>query len=658
MPRSTLETVSRSRLHHRTYQVSDLDATRILKPQFFKIAPLKASRGGRSRAVIGFDTEAERGRPFMLQFNASGDAGDTQIIDLPETENAALNAFSFWIHDNCRSKTTEYIIVGWNLAYEWTQLFADLPRERATLNEFDFIHELRDGGELVARYNVHVFNAKRYSAIWTRLGIACIESCTPENHRCGSKRRVRVIDGMAFYVTSLDKAGEMLGLGRKIDKPAKFTRAAAQTPHFREYAKQDAYLTRRIGEQIVAMHDEFNVTQTISAPHFASKVYKRHFLDEEIRLPDIALEQAGLSSYHGGKNGYYLGGPHHLANVYAFDITSAYPEAMRAIPDPVHSTFDFVGEYRRGLHALWCVSGTLHPCRYGVLYEHHGTIRRNGGDVDSVWVTSYELDTMIEHGEITLTDCYGFVMNGPSGGSLVDYVDRFFEMKRTTEGAARAAAKLFLNSLYGKFFQKQPLGIVGYQEIGTDETVFVRTDPNQDYDWQAGGLYHPPIASLITGFVRAKIHGLEHKYDAIMTSTDGFFAMRAPDPEDIGKDLGKLTVERGDLSIWRERLYAFVSHKPKPCVQCGGTGRFNDDDCGSCGATGKEHKFALHGFRGNLRALMRIPLTVGSFSYRAQQMVTIRLSMHDLGTDRRRYEPGEFAMLDFTLHLDGAAMPP
>lgn len=613
------------------------DAARILKPQFFRLAPLRAGRGKRARAVIGFDSEAERGKPFMLQFNDHGDERNTEIVDLDPYDGAALDAFTTYIYKHCQDKATEYIVVGWNLAYEWTQLFAGLPRDVATLDEYSFIHVLMHDGAMVARYNVHVFNAKRYSAIWTRLGAECIDACTVDNHKCGSKRRIRVIDGMAFYVTGLDKAGEMLGLGRKVSKPMHFTREAATSDHFREYARQDAYLTRRIGEQIVAMHDEFDVTQCISAPHFASKVFKRHFLSEEIELPPLALEQAGLYSYHGGKNGYYLDGPQHLANVYAYDITSAYPEAMRALPDPVQSTWELRDKYRKGIHALWCVSGTLAPCRFGGIYDHGGTIRRGREahtDVSEIWLTSYELDEMISHGEITLSAIYGFEMVGPSGGCLANYVDRFFEMKRNSKGAARAAAKLFLNSLYGKFFQKQPLGNVGYHDLDSGETTFVATNPDAQFDWQAGGLYHPPIASLITGFVRGKIHRLEHKYDAIMTSTDGFFATRAPDPADIGSDLGMLTVESGDLMIWRERLYSFTPDN-------GGAG-----------------KYALHGFRGSVDDLRKIPLVTGSYSYTAQQMVTLRLSTHSLGAERRRYEPGEFATLDYRLDLTTARAGP
>lgn len=616
--------------------MSDYDANRILKPQFFSISHLKQGRGNRARAVIGFDSESDKGRPFMFQFSEHGDESDVEIIDIPADahDQKPLDLFTRWVCAHCTDKQTEYLIFGWNLQYEWTQLFASLPRDFATMGDWSVVHTLRHAdGTPEARFNIHVFNDKRYAATWVRLGLTCIAKCTPDNHKCGSKRRVRVLDGMAYYVTGLDKAGEMLGLGRKLAKPMRFGRDQSQYPYFRDYARQDAYLTRRIGETIVDMHREHDVEQTISAPHFASTVFKRHYLKEGIPLPDIGLEQAGLSSYHGGKNGYYHAGPKHFHDVFSYDITSAYPEAMRALPDLETATFEADTRYRRGLHGLYRINGHYTPCRYHCLLDHAGRPLRAGG-VHDVWFTSYEVDAAISCGSLTIDNLFMYIMRGQPGGGMADYVDHFFEMKRLATGAKRAAAKLFLNSLYGKFFQKTPLGIVGYLDPENADGIFIVTDPTQEHDWQAGGLYHPPIASLITGYVRAKIHRLEHKYEAIMTSTDGFFAMKPPDPADIGTALGMLTVERGDLMIWRERLYDFTPR------------------------SGKEPKYALHGFRGDRDALRKIPLVPGSYSYKAQQMVTLRLSTHKLGIARHTYAPGEFAMLDYTLDLTTATGPP
>jgi hypothetical protein len=445
---------------------------------------------------------------------------------------------------------------------------------------------------------------------------------------------------MAYYVTGLDKAGAMLGLGRKLalDDTYKknLTRDALTDPVFLAYARQDAYLTRMIGEQIIGLHVQYDVPTTTSAPHFAARVFRHTYLNGEIPLPSPDLEQAGLSSYHGGKNGYYLPVPKHLTRIWSYDITSAYPEAMRALPNPVTAEWTRVTDWRPGRHALYLVTMRQRVCRYRGAQRHDGT-KNTDTYIDGLWITSYELDAMIERGEVTLIAVSGWQMTGERGGPLSDYVDRFFAEKRHSEGAAREAAKLFLNSLYGKFFQKQPLGAVGVWDITDTEPIRIEHDPDQPFDWCAGGLYHPPIASLITGYVRAKIHRLEHKYNAVMTSTDGFFARTKPDPVDIGSDLGALTVTRGDVSIWRERLYIFDPLQP-----------------------GQKRKVALHGFRGNAKDLAGIPLAWGTTQYTASQLVTLKLAGRTFtGADGAPVTPnaGTIADLRYFLALAPRAGP-
>lgn len=600
------------------------DAARIEKPSYFSISRLIRGRGSRRVQVIGFDSEQDTSthEPMLFQYSVAGGMEDVEL-QVIRPGASPLDLFMGWVHEHCTHKGTEYVILGWNLQYEFTQLFPTLPIEITSEPEFEIGYTLlAQSGAAKARYTIRVANDKRYF----------VKIRNESTHRT-----ITFADGMAFYVTSLDKAAKMLDLGRKIEiEHKRFTRADLDNPTFIEYAKQDAYLTRRIGENILDLHEEYDVTTCLTAPQFASKVFRHHFLSTMIAPPDPDLEQAGLSSYHGGKNGYYLGGPKSLARVYAYDITSAYPEAMRQLPDPERSEWHWTLDYEPGQHALWHVRGNYRSCRYRGLMEH-GNSWHETGEIEG-WVTSYELDTAIAMGEIEITDCEGWVMRGPEGGALVAYVDAFFEMKRRTKGAAREAAKLFLNSLYGKFFQKVPLGNVGVYELDENGEYkldsYVTTDPDQDFDYQAGGLYHPPIASLITGFVRAKMHRLEHKYESLMTSTDGFFGLKPPDPSDVSSDLGGLTVERGHLRIWRERLYHFRK----------------------AGTKGGADKFALHGFRGKLADLLGIPLSPGKYGYMAQAMITNKLARN--AYHGARYRAGTFVDLPFTLDLTDANAPP
>jgi hypothetical protein len=299
---------------------------------------------------------------------------------------------------------------------------------------------------------------------------------------------------------------------------------------------------------------------------------------------------------------------------------------MRALPNIETAAWTPVIGYVPNTNSLWRATVEYRPCVYRGVQSIGGrwldTPQRT-----TIYATGYEIDAMLEHGELRILRATGYVMDGERGGSLSDYVDTFYRLKQTTtDDTTRITAKLFLNSLYGKFFQKVPLGIVGAYEWESGD--YIAGTPDQEGDFVAGGLYHPPIASLITGFVRAKIHRLEHRYAAIMTSTDGIFATTPPDAADIGTSLGMLDVTRGRLRIWRERLYLFdyadADGKPK-------------------------RKDARHGFRGSTGDLERIPLEHGRYAYRAQAVITLGMSTR--AWDGKRREPGEFVTLPFGLDV-------
>jgi hypothetical protein len=599
--------------------VANYNAGRIRKKPHQQYSKSLEGKKERKPYVIGFDSEADTssdGRPMCFQYSLPDMAEeDTIIQDVPATKNAGLGCFLDFLDEYCKHPGTEYLIYGWNSAYELTQLFHDLPKE--VLNESDWrLNNIR-GHNKTYGWIITVANEKR-QIIDFRKGKVCVQ----------------LLDGTAFYKTSLDKAAKMLGVGEKYALPgidrSLFTRRDLLDEKFIRYAKRDAFVTRLIGEYIQRQHSQFGIRTCISAPHFAATVFKTHFLSTSLVCPDSAIEQAGLYSYHGGKNGYYLDGPASFPVIYNYDITSAYPEAMKQLPDIEHATWKATNKYTPGVHALYLATLQYRKCKYGGIQDHDGHWA-NSGRIQC-WTTSYELDAVLQQKEAKLLGCTGFLFQGPMGGALSKYVDEFFAIKSTTTGPERETAKLLLNSLYGKFFQKQSIGSVGNYDLDTESWI-VSDGNNQSYDYEAGGLYNPPVASLITGYVRAKIHNLEHKYESVMTSTDGLFGLNPPDGNDVGKSLGKLTAERGSLRSWRERLYVFDS------------------------IDGKQ-KFALHGFHGHLSCgkadcfighLADIPLAAGEYRYFGQQMITLKMSTRDHRAER--YSPGQFVKMQFTLRL-------
>jgi hypothetical protein len=590
--------------------VADYKASRIHKRNYHSGASTKQPVREQPY-VIGFDSEADTssdGRPMLFQYSLPGTKEEDVILqEVPETKHAGLGCFLDFLDRYCVDAKTEYLLYVWNLTYEFTQLFHDLPKEVVNESEWTLTRiSKRDGTQYP--WTAHVSNDKRQLAEFVN-----------------GRVTVRVLDGTAFYKTSLAKAAKMLGVGEKYESGSVdrslFTRRDLLDREFVTYAKRDAYITRLIGEYIQKQHDGFGIRTCISAPHFAATVFKTHFLHGPFTCPDANIEQAGLYSYHGGKNGYYLDGPAEFATIYNYDITSAYPEAMRQLPDVENSSWKAAQEYEPGQHGIYEVTLDYERCKYRGIQNHDGSWADRGRI--TVHTTSYELDEVLRQEEATIVSCAGYILLGKSGGALSDYVDKFFAVKSTSVGPERETAKLLLNSLYGKFFQKQPIGRVGNYDLDS-ESWLSYDDANESYDYDAGGLYNPPVASLITGYVRAKIHRLEHKYESVMTSTDGFFGIAPPDGADVGKSLGQLTVQRGRLRIWRERLYVF------------------DGDDGKT-------KFALHGFHAGLAELCSVPLAKGEYAYDGRQMITLKMSTRDMRA--KQYSPGQFVMMPFTLRI-------
>lgn len=588
--------------------MSNYLAHRIRKPRY-KTSNTKEI-GSRRKYIVGFDSEADTtsdGRPMLFQFSRPNQTEEeTDLVVVPPEPNAGLKVFLDFLNKRCVSPDVEYLIYVWSLTYELTQIFHDIPNQIKKQSDFRIGNVVVDGKPY--RWSISILNFKRQ--------IIEFQS---------GRVRVRLLDGTGFYKIALDAAARMLGLGEKYElsklSRSTFTRDDLNDADFLRYARRDAYITRLIGEYIQDQHRAYGIPTTISAPHFASTVFKTQFLNGSISTPSPELEQAGLYSYHGGKNGFYLDGPSEFPSIYQYDITSAYPEAMKQLPNVETGTWTRAHSYQKGMHALYNVTLSYYACRYRGMQNHDGSWTQTG-IVSDIWITGYELDAIIEHGEARILSCRGFLFTGDIGGPLFDYVTEFFTIKRHSSGPERETAKLLLNSLYGKFFQKQSLGTVGTFDF--DRNGWIATDPTLDFDYEAGGLYHPPIASLITGYVRAKIHRLEHKYESVMTSTDGLFGTTPPDDSDLGKDLGQLTFSSGRLRIWRERLYCFDGE-------------------------GQQPKFALHGFHSTLSKLLDIPLARGDYLYEGQQMITLKMSTRRM--NGVSYSPGQFVKLPFLLRI-------
>jgi hypothetical protein len=256
---------------------------------------------------------------------------------------------------------------------------------------------------------------------------------------------------------------------------------------------------------------------------------------------------ASQLSFHGGKTALHVP-PGVYENVANLDFVSAYPFAMTQFPPVTKGHWERVTERIPDAAAVYRVRGHVRGrCPYGVFMRTGSTALVREGVFD-LWTTGWELDAAADEIDVTIIEGYRWVPAADATNPFKAYVLRFFEEKRRARktNPRRERAKLLLNSLYGK---------LGNTVSGYDPVTGSRRDV-------ASGLFNPFWATQITGHCRARLHQLEHQYQALHSSTDAVLTQAAS--LTTGHNLGDVELgvkKRGTLIILRRNLYVLLNDK-------------------------------------------------------------------------------------------------
>ena len=494
--------------------------------------------------VIGFDTETNQGPPITVQFYSE---------QLPR-----VNACIFVTGKNVLDKSLrhlakhcndgEYVVYGHNLVFDLLSLFYPVC-EKLVMNKgaFDFSH--RDW-EISGVYGSPTFCTLRRGNV-----------------------KIFFVDGYSWFRTSLMRAAELICPQlEKLPHPKGFgvTQYTAKDTDFVDYAMRDAQVSYHVGLAIDSMHDEFELRQSCSVADMASRIFQQHYIHDAspIWTAGRSIQGDALSSYHGGKNNVIASAaPAFHTHVDAWDLSSAYPHAMTQMP-----AFSKKNLYAKSRvfssrtqhfpdHGIFRISGEVPHCDWPVFHMDNakGNMAPVRGKFENLCVTGYELNEARRTDEVKLSSVFGHIYdthNDPvSETGLQRYVNDFYALKESaTDEVKRSMYKVLLNSLYGKFIQSR--------EIEADGVGRTR--------WKNGPLYHPFLASLITGHTRAVMHRLEHQVEAFHTATDGVYCGSRNSPKNGVFDwapqtgIGSITSEGSDmeLALLRNKLYVMYSTDP------------------------------------------------------------------------------------------------
>lgn len=414
---------------------------------------------------------------------------------------------------------------------------------------------------------------------------------------------LQILSSTNWFKSSLKETGKIFGV-EKGETPD-FINVDTET--LREYCRQDAFVLARIIENYIdwiKARDLGNFSDTIAGQAFACLRHK-YMQPNSILLHRFKdVERLERESYLGGRcEAFRLGT---FENIYKLDVNSMYPFVMRNNNFPVKmiSGRGLVGE-NEVLDAIDRDQYAIADCLFS-LNEPSIGIRRNDklifpiGRIKSA-LTSPEISYIIEHPEIGSIERI-------EGGAIYDtlpifkdYVDFFYNIKSNSEIPAEILmSKLFLNSVYGKFGQKEhtelmpvssdmdpedkehfELAKMDMQDLGVSSILSLYQNKICKYVQIGGEIYRAPskskdssqdafpaIAGAVTSLARLyldslmRIAGRDEIYytdtDSLVTSETGFNRLSSF----IDKHrLGALKIEGvGDIEINGLKNYKFACH--------------------------------------------------------------------------------------------------
>jgi len=381
-------------------------------------------------------------------------------------------------------------------------------------------------------------------------------------------RMLTISDSMAWFKGSLKNVAKTY-FTEELQKNERPEYLGLRTPKNKEefdkfvaYAEQDALIQLNLTKMIYGLCKEGNVKMCLTPAQLSGRVFQKHYMKERIFLPNWRLLELIARTYHGAQ--FTAFGRGFFEKVFYYDINSLYPYAAINVPlnfsntelEPL--TLEKIEQGYCGF--LGCKfdfgEGEKYPClpQYRELEGAWKLVFPRRG---ISYTTTEELKLALKKGcDVPKILGYGWYpeqqdINHPLGDYMNDIyakkkeLDDIKEKRELThsEGNSRQYYKLLLNSLIGKFCQRNKIWL---------EDIEV-----------AGSLFKPDYASLILSKSRAIINQMISKNGAIYSDTDCLMTKHSLP---TGTKMGELKNElggnsRGDLLSIRSKLYFITNNE-------------------------------------------------------------------------------------------------
>ena len=337
---------------------------------------------------------------------------------------------------------------------------------------------------------------------------------------CKGRSSITFVDTFNYWQSSLKLMGEQLAQG-KLDMPVE---ADTQADWFTYCQRDVEVLTDYLLTFIHFLRDNQLAGLGLTLASQAFRSYRARFMRHEIILHDraevLTLEREG---YYGGRcEAYHIGNPMQEL-YYKLDVNSMYPYVMLKHDYPVelvsYSEAIPLSLLGINLKRYYCLADvTLNTDTPAYAYTNGAKLLFPVGYFRAI-LHHADLIKALEREDIRQVNRIA-VYN--QADIFSDYVNWFYELKLQAEREGnkiiRHQAKIFLNSLYGKFGQRQVVSkIVAYTDgvryerlTGYSASLKCNVEVNYlgnavEVRYKAGESYYssPVIAGAVTAYARA-----------------------------------------------------------------------------------------------------------------------------------------------------------
>lgn len=304
---------------------------------------------------------------------------------------------------------------------------------------------------------------------------------------------------------------------------SQFHNAAEYRAKIIEYALVDAKRCMELGEIVVQGVNEFVNTRNFNSSATISEYY---FRSNGIHVPKMSenVFKKGMQPYGGGR--FEIMEKGFVQNISMYDIKSAYPYAMSQMPilsktptiKNVYAATDLDSD--KCLFGSYCINVKIDESLYiSPLFKRTNTLKFPTGTFTNYWVDRITLKLLDDLGFPYHINKAVEVYDHNADFRLTPLIEKLFaikEDKKNQPEVVRLAAKIILNSLYGKFIQLvddidlqlvenlEEMDEISASDLFNIANVYYKRCHTGNF--RTGKLFAPFYASYITSHTRSILY--------------------------------------------------------------------------------------------------------------------------------------------------------